>query len=259
MSKISVFSITPQSYETAEKVKKVLMEKGFDSELICSQKFSSNADKKVPSISKEIRKSFQGGNNIVGVLPLGILVRSIDPKLKKEDPWVICLDERGKHIISVLNGHKGANRFSKLIAEGISAEPIITTSEESAMEIYVGIGFHEGVNSAEIEDAIFSYLRELAIEPECLRGLCTADFKVNEELKKVSNHLGVPIFSFNHDEINSTNYSLSKSAAHDVLKIKGVAEPCAILAAKKNKRRFELVSKKVITRDITLSVVKCYP
>lgn len=127
------------------------------------------------------------------------------------------------------------------------------------MEIYIGIGFHEGVNSAEIESAIFSYLRELAIEPKCIRGLCTVDFKVNEELRKVSKNLGIPIFSFHVDEINSINGLLSKSAAKDILKIKGIAEPCAILAARKNKWRFESIGKKAIDRNMTLSVVKCYP
>lgn len=126
------------------------------------------------------------------------------------------------------------------------------------MEIYIGIGFHEGVTSVEMEDAISSYLMELAIELEYLRGLCTADFKVNKELKKVSNNFGVPLFSFSHDEINSTTDLLSKSAAEGVLNVKGIAEPCAILAARKNKRKFELVSKKAVTRNITLSVVKCY-
>lgn len=130
MNKISIFSITSQSYGTAGKVKKVLIEKGFDVELICSQKLPFNADKKVFSISKEIRKCFQEGKNIVGVLPLGILIRSIDLKGKTEDPWIICMDEKGKYVISVLNGHKGANRFSKLIAKEISAEAIITTWEE---------------------------------------------------------------------------------------------------------------------------------
>jgi len=30
----------------------------------------------------------------------------------------------------VLNGHRGANEFATLIAEGISAQVVITTSEE---------------------------------------------------------------------------------------------------------------------------------
>ncbi len=128
--KISIFSITLESYETALKVKNFLAMKGFDAELICPLKISFDADKKVASVSKEIKKHFQEGRNIVGVLPLGILIRSINPVEKERDPWVVCIDGRGRYVISVLNGHRGANRFSKIIAEAISAQPVITTSEE---------------------------------------------------------------------------------------------------------------------------------
>jgi len=43
---------------------------------------------------------------------------------------VVCIDENGRYVIPVLNGHRGANEFARLIAEGISAEPVITTSDE---------------------------------------------------------------------------------------------------------------------------------
>jgi cobalamin biosynthesis protein CbiG len=130
------------------------------------------------------------------------------------------------------------------------------------MEVYIGIGFHDKVNSSEIEAAVTLCLREFKIEPKFLKGLCTVDFKVNEELKKAAENLKVPIFTFSSEEINEVSDEvsemLSKSAAFEVLKLKGVAEPSAILAAKKNKRRFELIAKKVYTSNITLSVVKCY-
>lgn len=128
--RISIFSITLKSCETALKVKNFLAVKGFDAEFICPEKICFNADKKVGSISKEIRKHFQEGRNIIGVLPLGILIRCIDLRGKERDPWIICIDERGRYVISVLNGHRGANEFSKLIAEGISAQPVITTRGE---------------------------------------------------------------------------------------------------------------------------------
>ncbi|MEM2925409.1 MAG: cobalamin biosynthesis protein [Methanocellales archaeon] len=130
------------------------------------------------------------------------------------------------------------------------------------MEFYIGIGFHYRVNSNQIEAAINSCLKELNIDPSFLKGLCTVDFKVNEELKKASSNLKIPIFSFSSEEINSLDYSLSKSAALEVLKIKGVAEPCAILAAKlaakEKKLKFKLITRRVYKQNITLAVVKCY-
>ncbi len=128
---IAIFSLAQKSVVIAEKVKSVLSDKGFNAELICSEKISCNsADEKVKSIYSAIRERFREKKNIVAVLPLGVVVRAIEPKKKTEDPWVVCIDENGKWVIPVLNGHRGANEFSKLIAEGISAQAVITTFHE---------------------------------------------------------------------------------------------------------------------------------
>ncbi len=128
---IAIFSLAQKSVAIAEKVKSVLLDKGFDAGLICSDKIScKSADDKVKSVYRAIRESFKEKKNIVAVLPLGVVVRAIEPKKKTEDPWVVCIDENGKYVIPVLNGHRGANEFSKLIAEGITAQAIITTFHE---------------------------------------------------------------------------------------------------------------------------------
>jgi hypothetical protein len=100
---IAIFSLAQESVAIAEKVKRVLLAEGFDAELICSELISCEG---------------------------GVVVRAIEPKKKTEDPWVVCIDENGKWVIPVLNGHRGANKFSKLIATGISARAVITTLEE---------------------------------------------------------------------------------------------------------------------------------
>jgi len=128
---IAIFSLAQKSVAIAEKVKSDLLERGFDAELICSEKISCNsADEKVESVYRAIRERFRAKKNIVGVLPLGVVVRAIEPKKKTEDPWVVCIDENGKYVIPVLNGHRGANEFAKLIAEGLSAQAVITTFHE---------------------------------------------------------------------------------------------------------------------------------
>jgi len=50
--------------------------------------------------------------------------------LEKSTPWVVCIDENGRYVIPVLNGHRGANEFARLIADRISAELVITTYED---------------------------------------------------------------------------------------------------------------------------------
>ena len=128
---IAIFVLAQKSVAIAETVKKMLLERGFNSELICSEKIScNNADEKVKSVYSAIRERFRAKEDIVAILPMGVVVRAIEPKKKTEDPWVVCIEENGRYVIPVLNGHRGANEFATLIADAISAQVVITTSEE---------------------------------------------------------------------------------------------------------------------------------
>ncbi len=128
---IAIFVLAQKSVTIAETMKKLLLESGFDSELVCSEKISCNsADEKVKSVYNAIRERFRAKKNIVAILPMGIVVRAIEPTKKTVDPWVVCIEENGRYVIPVLNGHRGANEFATLIAEAISAQVVITTSVE---------------------------------------------------------------------------------------------------------------------------------
>ncbi len=128
---IAIFVLAQKSVAIAETVKKMLLECGFDTELICSKIISCNsADEKVKSVYSAIRERFRAKKNIVAILPMGIIVRAIEPTKKTVDPWVVCIEENGRYVIPVLNGHRGANEFATLVAEAISAQVVITTSEE---------------------------------------------------------------------------------------------------------------------------------
>ena len=63
----------------------------------------------------------------------GIAVRTIAPFVcnKYSDPAVLVADERGMHVISLLSGHLGGgNAWAKLVADGIGADPVITTASD---------------------------------------------------------------------------------------------------------------------------------
>jgi len=80
---IAIFSLAQKSVAIAEKVKNVLLAEGFDAELICSEKIScDSADEKVKSVYHAIKESFKARKNIVAVLPMGVVVRAIEPKKK---------------------------------------------------------------------------------------------------------------------------------------------------------------------------------
>jgi len=129
------------------------------------------------------------------------------------------------------------------------------TKKDNDRGVYIGIGFHLGVEAVEIERAIRRFLEELGIEQREVKGLCTVDFRKTEQLEKVSSLLKKPLFSFSPDEINNVVDVQSKSAAMDAFNIKGVAEPCAILCAKRNNSGYKTVKRKSFDRKITLAVV----
>lgn len=70
---------------------------------------------------------------IVFVTASGIAVRSVAEHLahKSEDPAIVCLDECGKHVISLVSGHAGgANALTQMLADVMWATPVITTATD---------------------------------------------------------------------------------------------------------------------------------
>lgn len=80
-------------------------------------------------------EAFTSYRGLVFISACGIAVRAVAPHLegKGSDPAVVVLDERGKHIISLLSGHiGGANALAKSIARITGGEAVITTATDAA-------------------------------------------------------------------------------------------------------------------------------
>lgn len=76
------------------------------------------------------------------IVSIGAVIRMVAPLLKdkKKDPAVICIDDKGQYVIPILSGHVGrANEFSRMIAEAIGAEAIITTASDVQSTLTVDI------------------------------------------------------------------------------------------------------------------------
>jgi cobalt-precorrin 5A hydrolase len=85
------------------------------------------------NLYKSTERSFKTKDCIVFIGAIGIAVRAIAPfvRSKKSDPAVICMDERGINVISLLSGHiGGANKLTLKIADVIGGNPIITTATD---------------------------------------------------------------------------------------------------------------------------------
>ena len=128
----SVFAYSRQGCRTAKKIEGILnacpvscytMEKYLEPGFLPMKKPSEDF----------YGKCFADSDALVFVGSCGIAVRMIAPfvKDKKTDPAVLCVDERGKFVISLLSGHiGGGNALTVKIAEGLGAVPVVTTATD---------------------------------------------------------------------------------------------------------------------------------
>lgn len=81
-----------------------------------------------------VEKAFKDQIPLVFISSAGIAVRQIAPFVssKVTDPPVIVMDDRGRHVISLLSGHiGGANELTLRIAGILKADPVITTATDN--------------------------------------------------------------------------------------------------------------------------------
>ena len=109
----------------------------FAAQRLLKQDASENLSFPVQAIPSDSRafygEMFSDAELLVFVGALGIAVRSIAPFVKDKfsDPAVLCVDEQGTFVISVLSGHiGGANHFAAELADLLGAVPVITTATD---------------------------------------------------------------------------------------------------------------------------------
>ena len=81
-----------------------------------------------------VGETFSAYRRHVFITAAGVAVRCIAPHLKDKsiDPAVVVLDQRGRHVISLLSGHLGgANRLAREVAEILGGQAVITTATDT--------------------------------------------------------------------------------------------------------------------------------
>ncbi len=96
--------------------------------------FSKQAGTLREPLARWLKRMLPRFDGLLFIGALGVAIRSLDGLLpsKKDDPAILVLDEKGRHVISAVSGHRGgANAWAEEIAEKIGATPVITTSSDS--------------------------------------------------------------------------------------------------------------------------------
>lgn len=84
-------------------------------------------------VADKIQALWSQCDGLICIMAAGIVVRSIAPLLadKRSDPCVIVLDEKGRHVISLLSGHLGGgNALAHRIAHITGGVAVITTASD---------------------------------------------------------------------------------------------------------------------------------
>ena len=84
-------------------------------------------------VSEWARERFVSGSSLIFISACGIAVRAIAPliKSKQSDPAVVCLDDQGRFVISLLSGHLGgANDLARRVAALTGGTAVVTTATD---------------------------------------------------------------------------------------------------------------------------------
>ncbi|MCH4888264.1 cobalt-precorrin 5A hydrolase [Acidaminobacter sp. JC074] len=119
MLMLAVISLTKGGLEQAEKLKALK---------------ACHVFHKPKPFKEEVLRIYRDYDQILFIMATGIVVRTLGPVLghKSSDPAVLVMDEKGKHVISLLSGHLGgANALTHEIAGLLNSVPVITTSSDT--------------------------------------------------------------------------------------------------------------------------------
>ncbi len=115
---------------------------------------------------------------------------------------------------------------------------------------WIGCGMNRGTRKEDIDYATRRFVREHGLRFTDIAGVASFEQKSDEEgLLEFASESGLPLLFFSEDEINSLSGDFSESMAGKYFGIKGVAEPCAVLASSYK----HLFLRKHIYGDVTIA------
>ena len=134
--KYAVIAFTRAGSRYAVRISEAMRERGADCEAFGKGKEAEawGVQPVQESLRNWTEKGFRECDGLIFVGAAGIAVRAIAPfvQSKASDPAVLCMDEQGHFVISLLSGHLGgANELTREIALLCGAVPVITTATDA--------------------------------------------------------------------------------------------------------------------------------
>ena len=129
MKKITIITTTDRGIALAKKLQQEIPK----SIIVTTRPTVDESLSKVESLSDFLSGHFNKTDGFIFITALGACVRLIAPYLhdKAKDPAVICMDDHGKFVQSVVGGHKGgANDLAKTTAKVFGGQAVISTSSD---------------------------------------------------------------------------------------------------------------------------------
>ncbi len=85
-------------------------------------------------LAPHLRRLFRDRVPIVCLAAAAVPIRILAPLLgdKENEPPVLVVEPEGRFVVPLLGGHHGANRLARTVAEGLGAQPVITTASDHA-------------------------------------------------------------------------------------------------------------------------------
>ena len=166
--RLAIFSLTSQGAKLGQKIRGLLADGAFPVvDTYCKQSKGGSEDREFNTLAAAVTDLFAKYDGLVFIMATGIVVRTIAPLLqdKRTDPAIVVMDEKGRHVISLLSGHLGrANHLTNVLAERLAAAPVITTASDVQGKTA------PDVVAAELRLAVSSYSRLRQMNNQLVEG-----------------------------------------------------------------------------------------
>ena len=130
-----------------------------------------DADVTFTDTAPHLRRLFEDGHALVGVMAAGILIRALGSVLsdKKTEPPVLAVSADGRHVVPLLGGHRGANALAETLAGALGVEAALTTASDARLGFSLDAppaGW--GVENIEAARAVMAALLDGEAVPLCV-------------------------------------------------------------------------------------------